>query len=154
MKMSLFNNPIVSKVIMWVVIIILVYFLIARPILRRVGIIETKEDRQRDKKAEVFGTTTDSPFSPRYWTKITNAKILTKAAAEQLADRINNAIGFFWDDDNEVYGALRTLQFKTQLSFLADVFNQRHKTDLYQLLNRNMADNEMDIINGIASSLQ
>lgn len=151
---SLFDNPLVTKVIMWVVIIIMVYLLVARPIMRRLGIIKTAEDKKRDKQAAEFGTTTDSPFSPRYWKTVKEAKILTKASAEKLADDINDAIGFFSDDENKVYGVLRSLKWKTQLSYLADIFFQRHKMDLYQLLNRNLGNSEMDIINGIGAELQ
>jgi len=151
---SLFDNPLVIKVIMWVVIIIMIYLLVARPIMRRLGIIKTAEDKKRDKQAAEFGTTTDSPFSPRYWKTVKEAKILTKASAEKLADEINDAIGFFSDDENKVYGVLRSLNWKTQLSYLADIFFQRHKMDLYQLLNRNLGDSEMDIINGIGAELQ
>lgn len=146
-----FTKELITKIIIYAVLILAAYFLIIRPVLIKIGIIKSAEDKKREKTVAQYGTATDSPFSPSLWKK--GGTVLTKASAEKLADQINDAIGFFSDDENEVYGAMRQLKTKTQLSFLADIFQQRHKMDLYQLLNRNFSDSEMDVINGIANNL-
>lgn len=151
--MNELQKAIVMKVVVLVILVIAAYFMVIRPILRRVGVIETSEDKKRDKDKEQLGTKPDSPFSPSYWKTIEKPLLTTKALAEKLADQIDNAIGNFYDDENEVYGALRQLKSKTQLSWLADIFFQRHGMDLFQLLNRNLGDEEMDVVMGIANEL-
>lgn len=155
MKLDATTGALLGKVLVTIAVIVLLYLLLARPIMRRVGIIETKEDKERDKQAKQLGTSTDSPFSPRYYkAQKGTVQLIPKATAEKLADQLNDAIGFFSDDENAVYGILRQLNYKTQLSFLADVFFEKYKMDMYQLLNRNLGDEEMDVINSIATQLK
>jgi hypothetical protein len=148
-----FVRSLITKIVVILLILVLLYFMIVRPILQKVGIIKTAEDKQREKEEEQLGTSTDSPFSPKYWQNIPGALLLTKASAEKMADTIEGAVGDVWDDENTVYGVLKQLKSKTQLSFLADIFYQRHKMDLYQLIRRNFSDSEMEIVNSIASKL-
>jgi hypothetical protein len=149
------TKNIITKVAIIVVVIVLLYFMVLRPILTKVGIIESKEDKERDKVAKTFGTAANSPFSPSYYKNApAGSHLITRAMAEKLAGEINDAIGFFSDDENKVYGTLRQLQYKTQLSFLADVFFQKYKMDLYQLFQRNLSDSEIDVINNIATNLK
>lgn len=147
------TKDIATKAIIVVVIVLLGYFLIVRPILMKFGIIESKEDKQRDKTAKTLGTATNSPFSPSYYKTIPGAMLLTRSSADKLAKELNNAIGFWYDDENAVYGVLRQLKAKTQLSYLSDVFFQNYKMDLYQLLQRNFSDKEIDVVNSIAANL-
>lgn len=155
MKLDATTGALLGKVLVTIAVIVLVYLLVARPIMRRVGIIETKEDKERDKQAKQLGTSTDSPFSPRYYKEQKGTvQLIPKATAEKLADQLNDAIGFFSDDENVVYGILRQLNYKTQLSWLADVFFEKYKMDMYQLLNRNLGEEEMDVVNSIATQLK
>lgn len=156
MKLDATTGALLGKVVVTIAVVVLVYLLVVRPILQKVGIIETKEDKERDKQAKQLGTSTDSPFSPRYWKaqKGDTVQLIPKATAEQLADQLNDAIGFFSDDENAVYGILRQLNYKTQLSWLADVFFEKYKMDMYQLLNRNLSEEEMDVVNSIATQLR
>lgn len=156
MKLDATTGALLGKVLVTIAVVVLVYLLVARPIMRRLGIIETKEDKERDKQAKQLGTSTNSPFSPRYWKdqKGESVQLIPKATAEKLADQLNDAIGFFSDDENAVYGILRQLNYKTQLSWLADVFFEKYKMDMYQLLSRNLGDEEMDVVNNIATQLK
>lgn len=154
MKMDNVTGSVVAKVAVSAVGILLVYLLIIKPIFRRLGIIQTPEDKKRDEQAKQASTSSDSPWSPLYYQSRPGALLLTKAATLELAKQINDAIGFFTDDETEVYGALRQLKAKTQLSWLCQVFFDEYKTDMYQLLNRNLGDDEMDIIHGIADQLK
>lgn len=155
MKLDATTGALLGKVLVTIAVVVLVYLLVARPIMRRLGIIETKEDKERDKQAKQLGTSTDSPFSPRYYKEQKGTvQLIPKATAEKLADQLNDAIGFFSDDENVVYGILRQLNYKTQLSWLADVFFEKYKMDMYQLLNRNLGEDEMDVVNSIATQLK
>lgn len=147
-------SSVVAKVAMGAVAILLIYFLIVRPIMKKLGIIEDKDDKTREKQVQAFGTELDSPFNPNYYKNKPGALLLTRAAAVKLGDQLNDAVGFLWDDENAVYGVLRQLKTKDQLSYLADVFQTEHNADLYQLLVRNLSDSEMDVVNGIAKNLK
>jgi len=146
-------KSVITKAIIVIVIVLLGYFLIVRPILMKIGIVESKEDKQRDKTAKTLGTSITSPFSPSYYKNKPGAALLTRSSADKMAKELNNAIGFWYDDENAVYGVLRQLKAKTQLSYLSDVFFQNYKMDLYQLFQRNLNDKEMDVINSIAANL-
>jgi len=153
MVASALTKDIATKAIIVIVIVLLGYLLVLRPLLMKFGIIESKEDKQRDKTAKTLGTSISSPFSPSYYKTIPGAMLLTRSSADRLAKELNNAIGFFTDDENAVYGVLRQLKAKTQLSYLSDVFFQNYKMDLYQLLQRNLSDSEIDVVNSIAANL-
>ncbi|MFZ1807611.1 MAG: hypothetical protein WAU36_10335 [Cyclobacteriaceae bacterium] len=147
-------SSVITKVVLGAVIILLVYMLIVRPIMKKLGIIEDKDDKARDKQVQEFGTELGSPFNPNFYKGKVGVTLLTKAAATKLANQIEAAIGFFSDDENAVYGAMRQLKTKEQLSFLADIFQQEHNADLYQMLVRNLSETEMDVVNGIAKNLK
>lgn len=130
------------------------YFLILRPIFQKIGLIETKADRQRAEQEKELGIGASSPFNPNFYKSApAGAPLVTRATAESLARQMYDAIGTLTDDENAIYGALRTLKAKTQLSFVADVFAQKYNADLYQYLRRNLDDDEMDVVNNIANSL-
>jgi hypothetical protein len=129
------------------------YFLVVRPILVKVGIQKTAEDRKREDQIKDYSTSTASPFNPNYWKTVSKALILTSASSDALAKTIYDAIGFFYDDENAVYGVFRQLKAKTQVSYLADVFFKKYNYDLYQYLARNLNANELAIVNGIVSNL-
>lgn len=148
-----FEKQLLTKIIIGALVIAAIYFFVLRPILTKLGIIQSSEDKARDKQAQAFGTTQNSPFNPSYYKGVKNAILVTRATAEKLADQLYDAIGNVYDDENAVYGALRQLKTKTQLSWVADVFTQRHQADLYQYLARNLSDSEMDVVNGIANNL-
>lgn len=149
------GKEVLARAVPWVVGIGAVYFLAVKPVLEKVGIIETSEDKQRNTASLTYGTSLQSPFSPNYYkSQGQYAKLITRASAEALAKRMYDADGYFNDDETQVYGALRTLQYKTQVSWVADVFNQKYKKDLYQFLKAFMDDAEMDVVHGIVNNLK
>lgn len=154
-KIDPFAKEIIIKIITYLVIAAVVYFMIIRPVLIKFGIIKSAEDKKRDEVAKTFGTSTESPFSPTYYKRVKNAVIFTRATGERIADQLYDAIGSIWgDDENAIYSALRQLKTKSQLSYVSELVTLRHKADLYTLLRRNLSDSEMDIVNGIANNLE
>ena len=131
-----------------------VYFLVLRPILQKVGVIQTKEDKARAEQDKVNAGSQTSAFSPNLYKDKPGVLLLTSASANALADQIYNAIGNFYDDENAIYAALRQLKSKEQLSQLADVFVKRHAANLFTYLRRNLSDSEMDVINSITANLK
>jgi hypothetical protein len=156
------KNALVTKLVVGGAAIGAGYFLVVKPILQKVGVIQTKEEKEQEKQTETFASSLQSPFSPRYYKEITaqlaaqkkDPLLITRASAQQLAKIIYDAIGFFSDDENAVYGALRQLKAKTQLSFLSEVFFTQHKADLYNYLERNFKSSELKVVNDIANALK
>ena len=77
-----------------------------------------------------------SPFSPLYWKQFRNAKLLTIANATAKAKAIEESIGYIKmkPDYNRILAIFKTLQYKTQVSFLAQRFQELFKTDLLEYL--------------------
>lgn len=166
-------SSVIAKVVLGAVVLILAYLLVIRPIFKKVGIIETKEDRARDKQIQEFGSQQDSPFSPNYYKGKIGAILMTKAKAIDLAGQLDRALGnltgsaWEWilaspvalinhgigDDEDAVFAVFRQLKTKDQLSFLSDIYQQEYKKDLYLHLVDRFDDSEMDIIHSIVKNL-
>lgn len=123
-------------------------------ILEKFGLVKTKEQIQQEKDEKAAGTTQGNPWSPLYWKSVKGASLISKATANAYADQIAKSIGNFWDDENGVYSVLRKLKYKTQLSWLSQVFNDRHKADLFNYLERNFSDKEIGVCISIANDLK
>lgn len=148
------TKDIITKAVIVIVIIVLGYLLVVRPVLKKFGVIKTAEDRAQEKQEATLSTSLNSPFSPRYYQGKSNVMLTTRTAAEQIAKTIYKAMGFFNDNEEAVFGALRQLQYKTQLSWVADVFFQLYKEDMYQYIRNSLSDDEMKIVNQIAANLK
>jgi hypothetical protein len=75
-----------------------------------------------------------SPFSPLYWKQISKAHLLTIAQADAKAKAINDAIYNTGNDFSKILAIFKTLQYKTQVSFLAYRFQLLYKQDLLEYL--------------------
>lgn len=141
------------KIAVWGVGIIAGYILVVRPILRATGVIKSSEEKQQDKQEENFSVSPDSPFNPNYYKSKPGALLVTKAIAQQIAEKIHDAGGWFNDNEEQVYGALRQLKAKTQLSWVADNFYTLYGEDMYQYMRSFLDDSEMQIVNGLANNM-
>ena len=75
-----------------------------------------------------------SPFNPLYWRQIKGAKLLTQAQAQAKATVLYNSITNTGPKFDTILAIFKTLQYKTQVSFLADVFARKYKRDLLDYL--------------------
>lgn len=111
---------------------LLAYFGVLRPILQKLGIQNTQADinvaNQQNQPNAI------NPFSPVYWKTIKGAILFKKAYTDQLAKQIYDALGYFSDDEAAVKSVFRTMKHKTQVSWLADVFQQNYRTDLFDFI--------------------
>ncbi len=148
------GKDVIGKVAIGATVVGAAYFLVLKPVLQKVGLMDTKEDKTRSTQSTQFSTGIESPFSPQYYKNKVGAKLITKAEAQRLAKIIYEADGYFNDNEGAVYSALRQLQYRTQLSWLADVFAQQYQKDLYTYLRSFMDDSEMDVVHGIANNLR
>jgi hypothetical protein len=102
------------------------YSKIIKPFLETLGLKKSDEEVIIDKEV----TKVTSPWNPNYWKTIPNAKILTNADAIAKTDAIWNSVGWFNDDFEKVLGVFKTIQYKSQVSYLVYKFNQIYKKDL------------------------
>ena len=73
----------------------------------------------------------NSAWSPQYYKNAPDgAALMTQASADSLASQIWNSTGIFSTDIEQVYGAIKQLSAKSQVSFLADRFNALYNQDL------------------------
>ena len=119
--------------------IAVLYFGILRPILTKLGIQQTAAEQaeQQQVTATDVATNAANPFSPLFWkASPSGTYLLTVAVATDLADRIYNAMGYFYDDEAAVVSVFRQLKTKSQVSWLADIFQKKYKTDLFDFLKK------------------
>lgn len=149
------GKDVIGKVAIGATVIGAAYFLVLKPVLTKVGLIESGEDKARNQAGTQFATGIDSPFSPQFYKNKTGAKLLTLADRQRLGKMIYDANGVIaGDDEDQVYAALRYLQYHTQLSYLAEFFSKTYQKDLYSYLRSFLDDSEMDIVHGIVNNLK
>lgn len=70
-----------------------------------------------------------SPWSPAFYQSApSGASLLTQAAADALAKQIWG--NWFWNDSDNALGAIKQCSTQSQVSFLADRFQQNYGKDL------------------------
>jgi hypothetical protein len=117
-----------------------VYFLVIKPILQKLGIEKTPEQVKDEEEKKQASTNLESPFSPRFWKEELaikkEVKLLTTKAKTQFAAIIYAALnrGYLGDDVAAILGVFRQLKYKSQVSYLADFFEQKYQLDLYKTL--------------------
>lgn len=107
------------------------YFAVIQPLLIKLGIKNSKEEKDIEDQGN--RPNQDNPFSPIFY-KSRNCTIITRASADKFAKEIYDALGFWGDNEDQVINVFRQLKSKCQVSFLADVFAQNYKKDLYTFL--------------------
>jgi len=137
------------------------YFVILKPILNKLGITKSAADRVIETVTNKPNT--ENPFSPVFHQKApAGALLLTTATALNYATRIHKAMGYFYDDEAEVNAVFRSLKSQSQVSMLADKFQQKYGEDLLEYLKRGanqfnfasgLSDTELQNIINIVQSL-
>ncbi len=148
------GKDVIGKVAIGATVIGAAYFLVLKPVLTKVGLIESGEDKARNKVGTQYATGIDSPFSPQFYKNKTGAKLLVLAERQRLGKLLYDADGMFNDGEAQVYAALRQLQYHTQLSYLAEYFSKTYQKDLYSYLRSFLDDSEMDVVHGIVNNLK
>jgi hypothetical protein len=118
-----------SQLIIGLVVIYFGYTKVIKPILEGVGLQKSSEEIEIEKQT----SNPSSPWNPNYWRK-GGATILTNANVNRFIETIWNAPGYFYDDFEAVLGVFKQLKTKSQVSYLADKFNQAKGKDLLSWL--------------------
>jgi hypothetical protein len=94
----------------------------------------TKSDN--DELVQKLSVNTSSAWSPQFYKNAPKgSKLITKASAETLCDKITAAAGLFlYMDTGEALAIFKNLKTQSQVSFLADIFQQKENYDLLQYL--------------------
>jgi hypothetical protein len=75
-----------------------------------------------------------SPFSPLYYKSFKRAVLMPVAQANAKAKAIFDSITYFGNDYSKILAIFKTLNYKTQVSFLAQQFQSLYKKDLLDYL--------------------
>lgn len=109
---------------------VIAYFLVARPILTKFGII--KSDNLIKIEKEVLKV--NSPWNPNYWKQFKNYQLITTKVVNDMINTIENSFGVLSDNYDVILAQFKKLSYKTQVSYLADKWQQQKGTDLLSFL--------------------
>lgn len=116
-------------------------------ILKDVGILDTKEDKQAD------ALSTLSALDPKYYTTLKGkVNITTFARAKDLAKKLFDAKGYLYDTDEQAIGVIKQLKNKAQVSYVAKIFFNLYARDLGTYLEF-MSEKNMASMNNFISKL-
>lgn len=132
------NDKQTNEIIKYAAIIGGVYFLILKPILQKIGIEKTPEEKQESEaiKKIDFGEPYQNPFSGRlFLAKMPKGTILlTVNSAKNLSKIIRESFTNFGDNEQAVIGVFRQLKTQAQVASLADSFYKNYNLDLWTFL--------------------
>lgn len=144
--MKKINIPpqIIAYVTGFLIIIWVVYLL-----LKRIGLIESRQQRveekeqtEREKRAVQF-------FPPNIWKEYPTRTAMNNDVSNNLATEINNSFGFFNDNEQRIFSVFQKLAYKQNVSQLSNSYEQLFHADLHSKLFDNLNSNEMDYIYNI-----
>jgi hypothetical protein len=77
----------------------------------------------------------NSFWNPNYWKQTQQyTYAIDTPTAERYADQINDALGYFNDDESAIISVFHQLRTKANFSYLAYVFNNKYGKDLFATL--------------------
>lgn len=82
-------------------------------------------------------------FDPNLWANYFSDETFNYTEYKNIAELINNSVGWFYDDEDAIYGALQSVQTGCGVSYLAYVFYREYRQSLLGKLQSNLTDNEM-----------
>ena len=104
-----------------------------------------------------------SPFSPLYYKSFKRAVLMPVAQANAKAKAIFDSITYFGNDYSKILAIFKTLNYKTQVSFLAQQFQALYKKDLLEylrsgkssrLVQNALSDNQVQTIIDLVNKLK
>ena len=116
------------KTLLYVGGAVAVYVLIINPILKKIG-VKTSQSVQQAQQGGI-----NNPFNPLFWKNRGGALIITNSAVDMMITKIYSSFGLFQDDFNAIFSVFKQLKTQSQVSYLADRFNQKYNADLITFL--------------------
>jgi len=134
------------------------YFAVIKPLLEKVNIIDTKEEKLK-KAADLaakIDTASGSSISPYSWAAFfvgapKGVMILTDSSAGALAKKINEAFNY-WNfgnqfDETVAYGVLDSLKTQSQFAWIARKYYMLYSQSLYDYLKQCLTKEEFTDFN-------
>jgi hypothetical protein len=112
-----------------------VYFLVARPIMKKLNILEDKEDKEMDK---INDNVKSQPFwTPNFYKKFGGDTISSTEAvnfANTLYRATRGGITGWGTDEEAIFGVFNSLGSKGNISKVVEAYQIKHNSDLYTTL--------------------
>lgn len=152
------------KTLAFIVILGLLVYIVFL-ILKRLGLVKSKTERDTKKEVEEYKASEKLGYSniskmpyfdPRYYKTYTPKlhTLLPPSVALNKAVEINNAFGIFNDNEDALFGAFQNLEYKHQISQVAESFYNKYKKDLRNTLISKLSKSEVSRIVNIINSLK
>lgn len=123
-------------------------YFIVKPILEKLGLKDSAEDKAADKALKQQETKYNIWAGLKSMAKAAgtrkNIVVLTAAGADFNAKQINNAFGVFNDDEEKIYGVFRSLRYKSQVASIVDAFYKLYRKDLLTTLKSKLSGSEFN----------
>lgn len=116
------------------------YFGVVRPILKKVGIIDTAESKQEDK---IIDKLKKGKFWNPSWYQSHGGVTITDRVADQWAKKIKDSFGTWNDNEEQIYSVFSQLRSKGNVSKVAEAYYRLYSTDLITELDDRMGDDEL-----------
>ena len=120
------------------------YFLVYRPVMKKLNIIKTKEDEVAE---QTWNTIRLQPFwTANYYKSYGGDTITSQEAADYagtIYDAINGGLFGLGTDEGAIYSVFSILGSKGNISKVAEAYNIRYKKDLLNDLEGDLASDEL-----------
>lgn len=130
------KNPKIVKtlVIGGVIVLILVinYFGVIKPILNAIGLTKDKEDREGDRDKNKLSRS--QVLSPDFYRNNRSKISISSQKAFESATKIYNAKGIVWDDESSAVGGIIGAGSLVNVSYISDRFNTIYGQSLQSYL--------------------
>jgi hypothetical protein len=137
---------------------LLLLYVAGKKVFQKLGIVETAADVQAAQASAQVES--ENYFDPTYYKdkiKIYGEVMSLSDKGVYYAKKLYNAKGLFNDDEDTVFGVFRALNYKTQVSVVADAFFKLYNQDLKNFLqppNGFLSSNEWNNLVNILSKLK
>jgi len=119
-------------------------------VLGKVGLVESKESRQKKEAVENFQT---SPYFDKDYYKNKSFKSLGAEPAKQYAKEIYNTHGVFNDSEDTLYSIFGNLKNKVNISEVAEQFYKLYGKDMKGYIANFLDDKEQAKLQTVISKL-
>lgn len=107
------------------------YYFVLKPILEKLGVIKSAKAELIDQEKTAL---TGSPFNPNTWKNTPGAMLIQEQSVQSMINTIQDSFGVFADNYAAVLAVFKQLSRKSQVSYLADRFQQKTGFDLLEFL--------------------
>lgn len=107
------------------------------PLLETFNLKDSKDDKKVDASSR------SEWWSASYFKTHNGSALMKQADIHKAAETIYDAKGYVYDDESAAIGVIRNIQYKSQISQLAETFNTMYKKDLYAYLLSFLSQDQM-----------